>query len=280
MGSFVVITKGVFEQERRNGRVVMGYLLGIAIMAYWADNFLKYALEVGEPVNIFETFCVVEQNYVNMLFLILGWLLVIADTPFMKGNTCFVLYRCGRRKWNAGMLLYLFMQAFFYTMCMAFFTVMLSSFRGFCGNIWSSPAYSLAIDFGNNIGVKYNITFPQIMMMKTMTVPQAFAVTFLFMYLYLVFLGTLLYVCNLLLPGILGVVITLGVHLLGYLQMQDGNVRFSPLAWAVPGNFIDGTLKYWRIPVSFLGLIAIFVLLSVIFVKKVDFKAGTEVDIR
>lgn len=278
MGNCVMITKGVFEQERRNGRLVMGYLLGAAFMAYWASNFLRYAVDTGEPVNILETFCVVEHYYVNMLFLILGWLLVIADAPFMKGNMYYLLYRCGRRRWNRGMLLYLLIQAFFYTACMAGFTTAISCFWGFAGDIWSSPAYSLAMNLGNNIGAKYNIAFSQIMMMKSMTVPQAFAVTFLFMYLYLAFLGTLLYVCNLILPGVLGGVITLGVHLLGYLQMMDGRTRFSLLAWAVPGNFIDGTLRYWRIPALFLGLIAVFALLSVIFIKKVDFKTGTEAD--
>ena len=94
------ITKGILELERRNGRVIMGYLLGFAIMAYWANNFLRYAADTGEPINILETFCVVEQHYVNLLFLILGWLFVVADAPFINGNTYLLLYRCGRKRWN------------------------------------------------------------------------------------------------------------------------------------------------------------------------------------
>lgn len=278
MGSCVVITKGLFEQERRKGRVVMGYLLGLAIMGYWTSNYLKFALDIGEPINILETFCVVEQHYVNMLFLILGWLFVIADAPFIQGNTYLLLYRCGRRRWNMGMIFYILIQALFYTVFMATFTVVISSFNGYIGNIWSSPVYSLAMDAGNNIGVKYNITFPYVMMMKTMTVPQAFAVTFLFLYLYLAFLGVLLYVCNLLFFGIAGTVLVMGVHLLGYLQMMDGYTDFSLLARAVQGNFIDGTECFWLSVVLFLGLIAVLVILSVILVKKVDFKAGAEVD--
>lgn len=278
MDSCVVITKGMFEQEHRKGRVVMGYLLGLAIVGYWMSNFLKYALDTGEPVNILETFCVVEQHYVNLLFLILGWLFVIADAPFIKGNTYLLLYRCGRKRWNMGMVLYILIQAFFYTAIMAAFTVVISSFIGYIGNIWSSPVYSLAMDVGNHIGVKYDITFPYVMMMKTMTVPQAFAVTFLFLYLYLAFLGVLLYVCNLLFPGIAGIVLVLGGHLLGYLQMMDGHTDFSLLARAVPGNFIDGTGCFWLSAVLFLGLIAVLVILSAILIKKVDFKAGAEVD--
>ena len=185
MGSVAVIVKGMLQQEQRSGRVVMGYLLGFAVMGYWMSGFLRYAADTGEPVNILETFCVVEQHYVNMLFLVLGWLLAAADAPFIKGNLYLLLYRCGRKCWNMGMLFYIFVQAFFYSGAMATFSIIVSSSFGFAGDIWSSPVYALALDVGNNLGVKYNITFPWLEMMKAMSVPQAFAVTFLFFYLYL-----------------------------------------------------------------------------------------------
>ncbi len=274
MGSCVMIARGTFWQERRDGRVVMGYLLGLAMTAFFADNFLEYAFELGEPVNILEAFCVVENSCVNLLFLSLGWIFVIADAPFVKNSTYLLLYRCGRKRWNAGMLLYLFGQAFFYTACLAAFTVVFSSPQGFVGDVWSSPAYFLATDLGKNIAGKHFVSFSQAMLMKSMTVPQAFALSFLFMFLYLAFLGGLLYVCNLLRPGILGALATLFVHMLGYFQRMEGKGHFSLLAQAVPGNRMDGSLRYWNSAALFLGLIAAEVFLSVIFVNKADFKAG------
>lgn len=269
------ITKGILELERRNGRVIMGYLLGFAIMAYWANNFLRYAADTGEPINILETFCVVEQHHVNLLFLILGWLFVVADAPFINENTYLLLYRCGRKRWNLGMISYVLLQALLYTTAMAAFTAVISSFTGYIGSIWSSPLYSLAMDVGTNIGAKYNISFAP-MMMKTMTVPQAFAVTFLFLYLYLAFLGVLLYVCNLLFSGIAGLVIVMGVHLLGYLQMMDGHTDLSLLARAVPCSLMDGTGRFWRSAALFSALIGALAMLSALMIKKVDFKAGAE----
>ena len=278
MGSFAVIIKGMFWQEQRSGRVIMGYLLGYAIMGYWMSGFLRYAADTGEPINILETFCVVEQHYVNMLFLVLGWLLVVADAPFMKGNIYLLLYRCGRKRWNMGMLFYILMQAFLYTAAMAVFTIIISSFFGFAGNMWSSPLYSLALDAANSIGVRYNITFPWLAMMKTMSVPQAFAVTFLFLYLYLAFMGALLYATALLFSGIAGMAVVMGGHLAGYLRMMDGYTETSLLARAVPGNFIDGTLSYWQSAVLFLGLIAVLMVLSSVLVKKMEFQPGKEID--
>ena len=255
MGNCILIAKGMLEQERRSGRVLMGYLLGFAIMGYWMRGLFLYAADTGDPVNILEPFCVVEQHYVNLLFLVLGWLLVLADVPFIKGNLCLLLYRCGRKRWNMGMLFYILMHAFLYAGAMAAFTVIVSSFFGYAGNMWSSPVYSLARDTGNHIGVKYNITFPWLMMMRTMTVPQAFAVTFLFLYLYLVFLGVLFYTGALLLSGAGGIVIAMGAHLMGYLRMMDGYTESSLLARAIPGNFIDGTPGYWLSVLLFLVLI-------------------------
>lgn len=278
MGNIAVIVRGMFWQEHRSGRIFMGYLLGFAIMGYWMNGFLRYAADTGEPINILETFCVVEQHYVNMLFLVLGWLLVVADAPFMKGNLDLLLYRCGRKCWNMGMLFYILIQAFLYTAAMAAFTIVISSFFGFVGNMWSSPVYLLALDVGNDLGSKYNITFPWLMMMKVMSVPQAFATTFIFLYLYLAFMGVLLYSAALLFSGSAGIVAVMGVHLVGYLRMMDGHTETSLLARAVPGNFIDGTQAYWKSAALFLELIIFLMFLSSVFVKKIEFHSGTEVE--
>lgn len=278
MGSVAVIVKGMLQQEQRSGRVVMGYLLGFAVMGYWMSGFLRYAADTGEPVNILETFCVVEQHYVNMLFLVLGWLLAAADAPFIKGNLYLLLYRCGRKRWNMGMIFYILMQAFLYAGAMAVFSIIASSFLGFAGDIWSSPAYALALDTGNHIGVKYNITFPWFEMMKTMSVPQAFAVTFLFFYLYLAFLGVLLYTSALLFSRNAGMAAVMGVHLAGYLQMMDGHMETSLLARAIPGNYIDGTLSYLQSAALFLSMIVVLTALSFLVVNSIEFDSGTEVE--
>lgn len=278
MGDFTVIVRGMFQQEQRSGRVFMGYLLGIAIMGYWMSGFLRYVADTGEPINILETFCVIEQHYVNLLFLVLGWLLVVADAPFMKGNLYLLLYRCGRKRWNMGMLFYILAQAFFYTAAMASFATMISGFFGFAGNMWSSPVYVLALDVGNSIGTKYNITFPWLMMMKTMSVPQAFAVTFLFFYLYLAFMGVLFYTAALLFSRTVGIAVAMGVHLAGYLRMMSGHTETSLLARAIPGNFIDGTRSCWQSAALFLGLIIILMVFSSLFVKKMEFDSETEVE--
>ena len=82
----------------------------------------------------------------------------------------------------------------------------------------------------------------------------------------------------LLFSGIAGMVAVIGVHLAGYLRMMDGYTETSLLARAVPGNFIDGTLSYWQSVALFLALIVILMVLSSVFVKKIEFQSGTEVE--
>lgn len=272
----ITIAGSMFRQESQSYRVRMGYLLGIAIWAYWMHNFFQYVCDTGEPINILETFVVIEQDTLSIVFLVLGWLLVIADAPFIQSNTYFILYRSSRKSWNMGMVMYILLQAFLFVFCMAAVTIIASSFLGFSGEIWSNPVYTLAMDQNNDLGVKYHVTFAWSMMIKYMSVPQAFCSTFLFLFCYLAFLGVLLYVCNLLLRGIWGVIIVLGTHLIGYLLMQEGWVNISCIAHAVPGNFFDGTNAYLASPGMYLLVIIGLTFLSLWMVRKVDFREGEE----
>ena len=274
----LTVANGVFKQERLCSRVIMGYLLGIAVLAYWMSNFFRYVHFTREPINILETFIVIEQHSLSILFLVLGWILVMADAPFIKQNTFLTLHRCSRRSWNAGMLLYIILQAFLYTITLAAVSVVASCLNGFISNIWSNPVYMLSKDYGNDLGVIYNITFHWIEMMINMTVPHAFMVTILYLFAYLAFMGVLLYICNLLLKGIWGTIIVLGIHLIGYLFMQDGLIEKSLLAHAIPGYFIDNSNRYLISPCIFLVFIVCLSLLSFFLIKKVDFRESEEAE--
>lgn len=270
------MTKTTFLEERHNKRVIMGFLLGIALFGYWLNLFLQYAREIGEPVNILEAFIVVEHHHKSILFLILGWLLIVSDAPFIKRNTYLMLYRSSRKKWNMAMLQYIIIQAFLYVAGIAVVSVAASTLFGFYGNLWSSPVYNLAMDTANHLGVKYNISFPWANLMKAMTVPQAFVVTFVFLYLYLVFLGFLLYGCNLLLKEIYGVLIVFGIQISGYLLQQEGIEQLSLMAKSIPGYSIDGNGGQWNIIILFCAMILVLAFLSLWLIDRVDFKDAAE----
>ena len=174
------------------------------------------------------------------------------------------------------MLQYIIIQAFLYVASIAIVSVAASFLCGFWGNIWSSPVYNLAMDNRNHLGVKYNISFPWVNVMQAMTVPQAFMITFVFLFLYLVLIGFLLYVCNLLLKEIYGILIVFGIQISGYLLQQEGVTYLSLMAKAIPGYAIDGNGGQWEVVLLFWAIILILVLISLWLIGWVDFKDAME----
>ena len=59
------ITKNTFLEERSSKRVIMGFVLGIALFGYWLNNFMQYVWDTGEPINILEAFTAVSYTHLK-----------------------------------------------------------------------------------------------------------------------------------------------------------------------------------------------------------------------
>ncbi|NBJ93002.1 hypothetical protein [Parablautia muri] len=267
MSKAIRITNGMLRQEIGSVRGIMGYLLGVTFLALSLNDFLGYAMEMKEPVNICEAFIVSENQGVAGRFWVLGYLLVISDAPFAKGNTYLLLYRSGRRIWNMGMLLYISTQAFMYTMCLAVVSVVASIPYGFFGGLWSSPVYMLGTNASSAVAEKYYVFFEGVGMMKYMTALQAFGITFLYMLCYFIFLGVLLYVCNLVLGSFWGLAAVATAHLGGVILSVIARVHQSP------AYYVDGTGSYWKYPGMMLAFILVMSLVSLFAAERVDIQA-------
>lgn len=270
MSKVILITRGILRQESKSVRVIMGYLLGLTLLTTGLYDFLRYIMEIKEPVNILEAFIVTENQSMAGRFWVLGYLLIIADAPFVKENTCMILYRSGRRVWSMGMVFYVLIQAFLYTACFAVASVAVSVPYGFSGRLWSSPVYLLSTNTSEAIARKYNVYFEGVAMMKHMTVLQAFGITFLYMLCYLALIGVLLYVCCLVLGGFWGLVAVVAAHLGGVIISF-----FTKLPWS-PVHYIDGAGGHWKYPCIFLAFILIMTMVSLLAIGRVDIPARTE----
>ncbi len=273
MSKVILITMGMLRQEVRSVRVIMGYLLGMTLLAMGLHDFLRYAAQFKEPVNMLEAFIVTENQSMAGSFWVTGYLLVIADAPFVKPNTCTILYRSGRHAWSMGMVFYVLAQAFLYTACFAAISVVVSIPYGFSGQLWSSPVYMLATNTSEAIAGKYNLTFEGMAMMKHMTVLQAFGITFIYMLCYLAFIGVLLYACSLVRGGFWGLAAVAAVHLGGVFISL-----FAAMPW-YPVHSIDGAGSHWRYPCIFLGLILMMTAVSLCVIGRVDISARTGGDV-
>lgn len=275
--SILHVTRNLLFCEWNDKRVIMGFLTGMIVPSYWLKNFLDYVASSGEPANILEAFLVVEHEYKTVMFLALGWFLVVSDAPFINGNTCYSLYRTGKRSWNMAAVLYILIQAALYTAAVALPMVLLSLPFGFVGKMWSNPVYMLSQDYHMNRSAEYGVSFLQQDMMRRMDVPQAFAATALCFFLYLALMGVILYTGNLLLGGIWGIVIAFIVHINGYELPFLGHARLALMEYACPGNFADSAGMHLLRPVMVMeGIAAGLVLLECIFIDRVDFKGEAQ----
>lgn len=274
--SILQVTRNLFFCGWNDKRVIMGFLAGMTVPFFWLKNFLDYAVDTGEPVNILEAFLVVEHEYKTVMFLALGWFLVISDAPFINGNTHYSLYRIRKRGWNAAMVFYILIQAALYTAAVALPMVLLSLPFGFVGKMWSNPVYMLSQDYHMNRSAEYGVSFLRQDMMRRMDVSQAFAATALCFFLYLVLMGIILYTGNLLLGGIWGIVIAFIVHIGGYELPFLGHAKLALMEYACPGNFADLAGMHLLRPVMVMaGIAAGLVLIGCIFIDRVDFSAKT-----
>ena len=270
MSKAIAIARGIFCQEMRRVRVYMGYLLGIAVLAGELNAFFRYVNASGEAANVLEAFIVAEHTGSIFQCLVLGYLLIIASAPFIKADTYLVLYRSSRRSWNAGALFYILLQSFLYVLLLAGICVTVSCPVGFFGESWSGPVYRLPLDDTGMLVQRYKVLFRCVGMVNKMTVPQAFGITFIYLFAYLVLLGVLYYLCNLALKGFWGLIAIAAVHLGSYF------LPFTPVQRPCPGYFVDGRNGHWMPFCQYLVLILILIILSFWAVKRVDMLSGTE----
>lgn len=275
--SVLHIAKSLLLYESTDKRVIIGFLTGMVVPFFWLRNFLDYVISTGEPVNILEAFPVVEHEYKTVMFLVLGWFLIVSDAPFVNGNTYYSLYRTKKRSFHFAMVLYILVQAVLYTGAVVLPMIMVSLPHGFVGKMWSNPVYMLSQDYHMSRSSAYGISFLQQDMMRGMNVPQAFAATALCFFLYLAVMGIILYTCNLLFGGIWGTVIAFIVHISGYELPFLGHGGFALIEYARPGNFADsGGVDLGRPVMIMAVLAAILVLLTCCFIDRVDFKAQVQ----
>ena len=174
------------------------------------------------------------------------------------------------------MLLYNALQGFLYATCLALLSVLASSPLGFAGNMWSSPVYDLAMGWAESAAMEAGIDFSWPNILEAMHVPEAFFLTLLFLWLYLMMLGMLLYVCTLLMKEIFAILAVFGVQIGGFLLQEGMSPQFSLLSKSVLGYSVDGNGGEWKTALLFVGILLILTGISLCFIGRVDFQLKTE----
>ena len=232
-----------FRIEIHSKRVLLGYLVGIVIILKQAVAYMMYAKEIGMSVNVLESFIISGNNYNTVMFLVLGWLLIISEAPFVNSNSTFRIYRTKRKIWKYAMIFYILIQGVCYYAVIAISSIFISISNGYFANIWSTAIINLSSN-GNKVNAM-EVYFPYQSFMKQESVFEAFVITWTLCLLYGIILAMVLYVFNLFTNPIAGAVIAFLFHFLGYELMKEGfmiEIKYSLLARSVPVLLIGNDL--------------------------------------
>lgn len=267
-----------FRVQITSKRVWLGYLIGVAIILNRSLDYYMYVDSVGQKVNVLEAFIVGGNDASTILFMILGWLLIISAAPFINNNSQFLICRTNKRNWNAAMLLYIVLQGIVYYGGLAMSTIIFSLGKGYWRNTWSSALIKLAESSYQNDFLVY---FPYLSFIKKMSVYKAFGYTWALSFLYGIILGMILYTFSQIANGMFGAAVAFFFHYWGYEIMEEGLgvvIKYSLFARSMPAPHINeysGASIGQTILIYFL-LIWMLVSFSNKIVRNIDFKKMSE----
>lgn len=222
------------KKQSKSIRVLLGYLVGAVLIINQSGAFLHYA-EGKEAINVLETFIVAGNDYKTAMYLVLGWLLIISESPLSGKNSLYIIYRTNRKSWNLAMILSVIVQAICYYGTMAFITVVLGIGNGYFSKEWSAPLVKLTQSA--SAGRKYQLTFPYRTFVGEVTVFEGFLHTLLLYLLYGIILGLFLYTVTLVSNQVVGAIAAFSLHFLGYETLAEGFmivIKYSLLARTIP----------------------------------------------
>lgn len=231
---------------RSENRVIVAFLLGIALTVIPSYRYISFAAAVGSPVQIVEPFIIAGSSDSIMPGILLGALLLVSKAPFISPVTPYEVLRIGKKRWSQVCVVYLIASCIIYHLVIAaaFSVIAVSSGRAYFDNQWSQAVKLLAKDSDYAI-TNYHLAFEYPAYISAQTPYSAFLQTLMFNGLYAVVLALCIFLINLVFSAGLGWVVAVILHMGGmviqrtqWLAFRYG--RYSLLTSAMPANNYGG----------------------------------------
>lgn len=205
----------------------------VILTLIYVDDIKKVAdfLDFGVPVWIFPFISM--KSYTKVLFT-LPVILMFCDAPFIDKNQFFIMMRTSRLKWLCGQLLYIILAGGVYYLFIFAISILSTVFYGDFSLDWGKTITALAYNssVASSAGV-YSLNISRTTV-EFFTPLLACFYTFIMSWLSAVFLGLLVFVCNLFTGSrIWGIAagsffIVLSLTAKGHRYWD----RFSPITWS------------------------------------------------
>ncbi len=205
----------------------------IIMTLIYVDDIKKVSYVTGSGVPVWIFPFLYSQFYTKVLFT-LPVVLMFCDAPFVDKNQLFIMMRTTRTKWLCGQILYIILASGVYYLFIFAVSILSTVFYGDYSLEWGKTltalAYNSSVAYEANV---YSLSVSRIVV-EYFTPLSACFYTFILSWLSAVFLGLLIFVCNLFTGSrIWGIAassffIVISLSAKGIRNMD----RFSPVTWS------------------------------------------------
>ncbi len=215
--------------EYKNWKMVAALLIGVTFSIFpTASAYITLSHAVQYEIQVLEPYIVAMSTPYQYVALFLGLCLLTSDAPFMNNRSVYEILRIGKRRWFTERMLYI------NSLCLLYFVVVFFSciaMAAICGesrfdNHWSSTMHLLAERQPAFVIAEYRLSFPYPRMIRELTPYMAALFSFMLTLLYGITLSIITLFFNAVGHKRLGTIISLAVHIIGYIINANGPFLF------------------------------------------------------
>ncbi len=172
------------------------------------------------------------SDYYGILMIMLGLIMLLCDAPFINKMQPYLVIRTGRKNWVISQFIYIFLVSFIYLVATILISILL-----LLPNLSLSLSWGKVINtFANQPNTLYDsnifISFPY-RIVAEYTPITSMLTSFFFAFLVMSFLGSIMFVFNLITQKSMGTIIAIALVLLEILALNSPFylTYFSPVSW-------------------------------------------------
>lgn len=159
--TFLVLRAGLQQTFTDRKVIILLVLLGFIL-----DNGIRplvhNAMEVGQPIGIFEGFIMCTNHWYYLIVLLVGFIFLLTGIPRLDSGQLLIIYRTGKKNWLFGEILQIAVSAVIYIMLLLA-GCMISTFKyAYIGNVWSNYTINYELVYKDMLSDKYHFIDQQV----------------------------------------------------------------------------------------------------------------------
>lgn len=156
----ILVLSGQLRAALMSKRVLIGYLIGVMAALKAAYLYGEYAS--NHPIQIFEPWLMNFRSLADITIMLVGFILVVADAPFVDSRSLLTIYRTSRGNWYDGLCLYVLVQGIIYFALSLTASCIYTIPHGYIQNQWSVAMKQLVLWPSDKAIITWHLVAPGI----------------------------------------------------------------------------------------------------------------------